>query len=241
MQKIYEGKAKILYKSEDPNVFLTYFKDDATAFNAQKKGQIEGKGEINCTITTALYRWLESKGVSTHLIERISPNQITVQAVEIIPIEVVVRNIAAGSLCGQTGLDEGTVLPEPLVDFYLKNDTLGDPLLTTERIRILNIASQEQVTQITELAKKVNYLLQEFFLSCEIILVDFKLEFGLNHQGKILLADEISPDTCRLWDQKQGDPISRILDKDRFRRDLGDVESAYGEVQKRVLSRVDSL
>jgi phosphoribosylaminoimidazole-succinocarboxamide synthase len=241
MQKLYEGKAKILYQSEDPEVLLTYFKDDATAFNAQKKGQIKGKGEVNCTITAAIYRWLEKQGISTHFIEQIAPNQMTVKSVKIIPLEVVVRNIASGSLCKQTGLEEGTLLSEPLVDFYLKDDALGDPLLTSERIRILNLASQEQVNKITEIAKKVNRCLQDFFLCCDITLVDFKLEFGLNNQGQILLADEISPDTCRLWDMRQKDSKNRVLDKDRFRKDLGDVEAAYYEVRKRVLSRVDSL
>jgi len=241
MQKIYEGKAKILYQTEKPQILLTQFKDDATAFNAQKRGQIKGKGEINCTITSVLYKWLEKQGIETHFLAQISPNEMTVKAVKIIPIEVVVRNIAAGSLCKQTGIEEGTVLPEPLVEFYLKNDALGDPLITMDRLNILNIATKEQMSEIIEIAKKINQYLQEFFLSCDIILVDFKLEFGLEEGKKILLADEISPDTCRLWDKSEKDPQQRVLDKDRFRKDLGKVESAYQEVQKRVLRQITNL
>ncbi len=241
MQKLYEGKAKILYQTDDPEILLTHFKDDATAFNAQKKGQIEGKGSVNCTITAAIYKWLENKGIKTHFIDQIASNQMTVKAVKIIPLEVVVRNIAAGSLCKQTGLEEGWELPYPLVEFYLKNDALGDPLLTQERLEILNVATKEQIEELIKTAKKVNQLLQEFLTACQITLVDFKLEFGLDKAQKILLADEISPDTCRLWDQKENDPESRVLDKDRFRKDLGKVESAYKEVQTRVLKQIASL
>ena len=241
MQKIYEGKAKILYKTEDQAILLTYFKDDATAFNAQKKGQIQGKGEINCTITCSIYKWLEEQGIATHLIEQISANEMTVKAVKIIPLEVVVRNIAAGSLCKQTGLEEGTILPYPLVDLYIKNDALGDPLTTRERIDILQIATIEEIDKISAIAKKINQHLQEFFKACQITLVDFKLEFGIDENKDILLADEISPDTCRLWDTNQKDPQARVMDKDRFRQDLGQVEAAYQEVQKRVLEQVGKL
>ncbi len=224
MEKLYEGKAKILYPTDDPEILLTVFKDDATAFNAQKRGQIQGKGEINCTISAALFRWLESLGIATHFLYMLLPNQMRVKSVKILPLEVVVRNIAAGSLCKQTGLTEGTVLPFPLVEFYLKDDALGDPLMTRDRILVLAVATPEQLEELQSKALQINEYLKDFFNRCNITLVDFKLEFGLDSQGQILLADEISPDTCRLWDQSQTDPQARVLDKDRFRRDLGEVE-----------------
>ncbi len=233
--KLYEGKAKIIYSTDDPKILLTHFKDDATAFNAQKRGEITGKGEINCQISVALFQMLEAKGIPTHYIDQPQPNQLRVKAVKIIPLEVVVRNIAAGSLCRQTGLPEGEKLPFPLVEFYLKDDQLGDPLLTRDRVKILNLATPEQIQQLETMALEINQHLISFFENCQITLVDFKLEFGLDGTGKILLADEISPDTCRLWDNNQTDPQNRIMDKDRFRRDLGEVESAYQQVLKRVL------
>ena len=238
-EKLYEGKAKILYPTDNPEVLLTCYKDDATAFNAQKRGQIRGKGEINCTVSAALFKWLESLGIPTHYIDCLTPNQMRVKAVKIIPIEVVVRNIAAGSLCRQTGLPEGKVLPSPLVEYYLKNDDLGDPLLTLDRLFLLDIISQAQLVAIKEMALKINRHLQDFFASCQITLVDFKLEFGLDSQQQILLADEISPDTCRLWDRTETDPQARVMDKDRFRKDLGEVESAYQKVQARVLAQIE--
>jgi phosphoribosylaminoimidazole-succinocarboxamide synthase len=241
LEKLYEGKAKIIYQTEDPEVLLTYFKDDATAFNAQKKGTIQGKGEINCTVSAALFQRLESLNIPTHYIKQISPREMLVKAVTIIPLEVVVRNIAAGSLCRQTGLKEGKILPTPLVEFYLKNDALGDPLLTLDRLFLLEIATKPEIEQLQKMAKEINKHLIQFFRSCEIILVDFKLEFGLDSLGKILLADEISPDTCRLWDEREQDPQNRVLDKDRFRRDLGKVESAYQQVRERVLAQVERL
>jgi phosphoribosylaminoimidazole-succinocarboxamide synthase len=241
MEKLYEGKAKILYRTDDPDVLLTYYKDDATAFNAQKRGQILGKGEMNQAISAALFQWLASLGIPTHYIDSPSPREMRVKAIEIIPIEVVVRNIAAGSLCKQTGLAEGLVLPFPLVEFYLKNDALGDPLLTPDRLRILEIATAEQVEQLQNLALTIDRHLSSFFDSCEIVLVDFKLEFGVDATGKIYLGDEISPDTCRFWDKRESDPSARILDKDRFRRDLGQVEAAYQQVQQRVLAQIDRL
>ncbi len=240
MEKLYEGKAKILYLTDDPDVLLTHFKDDATAFNALKRGTIEDKGKMNCQITAALFQWLESLGILTHFIQQSAPDQMLVRRVKIIPIEVVVRNIAAGSLCKQTGLKEGQILPFPLVEFYFKNDELGDPLLTRDRLLILELATPEQLEQLQTLALSINQHLQEFFASCQITLVDFKLEFGVNSQGQILLADEISPDTCRLWDQTETDPQARVMDKDRFRRDLGEVETAYQQVQKRVLAKLAS-
>lgn len=238
MEKLYEGKAKILYATEEPEILLSYFKDDATAFNAQKKGQIQGKGAINCAISAALFSWLESLGISTHYIECPKPNQMRVRAVKILPLEVVVRNIAAGSLCRQTGLPEGKVLPFPLVEFYLKDDALGDPLLTKERLLLLELATLEQLEQLQELALTINQHLIDFFDRCGITLVDFKLEFGLDSQQQLRLADEISPDTCRLWDKNETDSQARVMDKDRFRRDLGNIESAYQQVQQRVLEQL---
>jgi phosphoribosylaminoimidazole-succinocarboxamide synthase len=235
-EKLYEGKAKILYPTENPEILLTVYKDDATAFNAQKRGQIKGKGEMNCQIAAALFEWLESAGIPTHYINCPAPNRMNVKAVKIIPIEVVVRNIAAGSLCRQTGLPEGQALPSPLVEYYLKSDELGDPLLTRDRIFLLNLVSQERLIEIETMAQKINENLQYFFNQCNITLVDFKLEFGIDSQEKLLLADEISPDTCRLWDQLESDPQSRVMDKDRFRKDLGQVELAYQRVQQRVLA-----
>ena len=238
-EKLYEGKAKILYPTDNPEILLACYKDDATAFNAQKRGKIKGKGEINCTVSAALFEWLESLSIPTHYIDCPTPNQMRVKAVKIVPIEVVVRNIAAGSLCRQTGLPEGKILPSPLVEYYLKNDELGDPLLTLDRLFLLEIVSQAQLTAIKEMALKINHHLQDFFASCQITLVDFKLEFGLDSQQQILLADEISPDTCRLWDRTETDPQAKVMDKDRFRKDLGQVESAYQEVQARVLAQIE--
>jgi phosphoribosylaminoimidazole-succinocarboxamide synthase len=241
MKKLYEGKAKILYATEDPEILLSDFKDDATAFNAQKRGQIQGKGEINCQISAALFNWLESLGIPTHYLDCPQANQMRVRAVKILPLEVVVRNIAAGSLSKQTGLPEGKVLPYPLVEFYLKDDALGDPLLTKERLLLLELATPEQVEQLEGLARKINQHLGEFFNGCGITLVDFKLEFGVDSQQQLRLADEISPDTCRLWNQSETDPQARVMDKDRFRRDLGNVESAYQQVQQRVLAQLAKL
>jgi phosphoribosylaminoimidazole-succinocarboxamide synthase len=239
--KLYEGKAKIIYTTEDPEILLADFKDDATAFNAQKRGSITNKGNINCTISSKLFTQLETIGIKTHYIDNPAANQMRVKAVKIVPMEVVVRNIAAGSLCQTTGIPSGTVLKQPLVEFYYKNDQLGDPLLTSDRIRLLELATVEQVETITHLALHINEFLRDFFEKCSITLVDFKLEFGVDSQTQILLADEISPDTCRLWDKEtQDDPDRRVLDKDRFRRDLGNVENAYQEVLHRVLKAVEN-
>lgn len=234
-QKLYEGKAKILYTTDDSNVVLTYFKDDATAFNAKKKGSIRGKGAINCAISSHLFQKLEAAGVPTHFMEKVSDNEMNVKAVKIVPLEVVVRNIAAGSLCRETGLPVGKVLPKPLVEFYYKNDSLGDPLLTPERLLLLELATPEQMDQLRSMALQINQILIRFFQECGITLVDFKLEFGIDNAGNLLLADEISPDTCRLWNQAEDDPKNRVLDKDRFRHDLGNVEDAYQQVLQRVL------
>ncbi|MBW4696025.1 MAG: phosphoribosylaminoimidazolesuccinocarboxamide synthase [Lyngbya sp. HA4199-MV5] len=238
--KLYEGKAKILYATDDPAVLLTYFKDEATAFNAQKRGSIEGKGAFNCAIASHLFKQLEASGIPTHFIEQTSANEMRVQAVQIVPLEVVVRNIAAGSLCQQTGLSLGNVLKQPLVEFYYKNDALGDPLLTLDRLLLLELATAEQVEQLRAMALKINDVLQPFFVACGITLVDFKLEFGLDQQQQLLLADEISPDTCRLWNLTEADPKQRVMDKDRFRQDLGEVASAYQQVMERVLHQTVS-
>lgn len=233
---LYEGKAKIIYPTDREGVLRSYFKDDATAFNAQKRGQITGKGAMNCTISAHLFKMLEAAGIETHFIDQLSPNEMQVLAVSIIPIEVVVRNIAAGSLCQQTSLSLGTELKFPLVDFYYKSDALGDPLLTDQRILVLELATPGQINQLREAALKINQLLKDFFLGCEITLVDFKIEFGLDQNHRLLLADEISPDTCRLWEQSVSDPQARVLDKDRFRQDLGNVADAYAQVMERVLA-----
>jgi phosphoribosylaminoimidazole-succinocarboxamide synthase len=234
---LYEGKAKILYTTDDPEILLAYFKDDATAFNAQKRGSIAGKGEINCTISKALFQHLEARSIATHFIDCPAPNEMRVRTLRILPLEVVVRNIAAGSLCQQTGLPLGTVLKQPLVEFFYKNDELGDPLLTRDRLLLLELATPEQVDQLQQLALQINQHLSAFFQSCGITLVDFKLEFGLDSQGQLRLADEISPDTCRLWNQSDTDPNRRVMDKDRFRRELGNVENAYQQVLERVLAQ----
>ena len=236
-ERLYEGKAKIIYKTDDPDVLLAQYKDDATAFNAQKRGQIVGKGRMNCSIATHLFQKLESSGIQTHFIDQPNETQMRMKAVKIVPLEVVVRNIAAGSLCQQTGLELGTELKEPLVDFYYKDDDLGDPFLSRARILMMEIASSDQIDQLATLALEINRILIDFFQECGITLVDFKLEFGIDSNGKLLLADEISPDTCRLWNQAESDPNRRVMDKDRFRRDLGEVEAAYAQVMERVLSQ----
>ena len=236
---LYEGKAKILYATEEPNILLTVFKDDATAFNAQKRGQIQGKGAVNCSVSAALFKWLESLGIPTHYIDCPAADQMRVRAVTILPIEVVIRNLAAGSLCRETGLPLGKVLPSPLIEFYFKNDDLGDPLLTRDRLLLLELATPQQLEQLQTMAQTINQHLSRFFERCDITLVDFKLEFGLDSQNRMLLADEISPDTCRLWDRAEVDPQARVMDKDRFRQNLGQIEAAYERVQQRVLAQIE--
>ncbi|NEP05888.1 MAG: phosphoribosylaminoimidazolesuccinocarboxamide synthase [Okeania sp. SIO2G4] len=236
-QKLYEGKAKILYTTNDSEILLTYFKDDATAFNAQKRGTITGKGRINCTISSHIFKLLEANGIPTHFIDCPAPDKMRVRKVKILLIEVIVRNIAAGSLCKQTGLAEGTVLKFPLVEYCYKNDSLQDPLLTRDRLLIMELATPEQLEQIRTFALKINDILKNFFNQCQITLVDFKLEFGLDRQNNLILADEISPDSCRFWDQSQADSNLRVMDKDRFRHDLGNVETAYQQVLERILAQ----
>ncbi|MDV3352126.1 phosphoribosylaminoimidazolesuccinocarboxamide synthase [Leptolyngbyaceae cyanobacterium CCMR0082] len=238
-KKLYEGKAKILYATEDPAVLVTYFKDDATAFNAQKRGTIANKGCINNAVSTHLFKLLEAQGVTTHWIASPNEREMWVKPVTIVPLEVVVRNLAAGSLCRQTGLALGTPLTPPLVEFYYKNDDLGDPLLTCDRIRAMDIASDDTVTELDRMARSINQILKDFFNSCSITLVDFKLEFGTLADGTLVLADEISPDTCRLWNQEETDESRRVMDKDRFRQDLGDVESGYQQVLDRILAHTN--
>ncbi len=226
---IYEGKAKKLFETDKPDYVIQYFKDDATAFNAQKKGTIVEKGVVNNKISEKLFRLLEAGGVPTHFVERLNDREMLTRKVRIVPIEVVVRNIIAGSLAKRLGLKEGEKIEPPLVEFYYKNDALGDPLITEEHIRLMNLAELALVAQIKDLAHRINKLLMPFFQERNMILVDFKLEFGL-HNGKLVLADEISPDTCRFWDQK----TKESMDKDRFRKDLGKIEEAYQEVLRRV-------
>lgn len=234
--RLYEGKAKILYPTETAGVLLAHFKDDATAFNAQKRGTIVGKGAINCAISRYLFELLGQAGIPTHYLDCPAPDQMRVRSLQIVPVEVIVRNLAAGSLCRQTGLPLGQRLQPPLVEFCYKNDDLGDPLLTRDRLAAMNLAAPEVIAQIETLARQVNEQLQAFFTECDITLVDFKLEFGIDEAGQVILGDEISPDTCRLWDNSQSDPQARVLDKDRFRQDLGAVEDAY----QRVLAKVQA-
>jgi phosphoribosylaminoimidazole-succinocarboxamide synthase len=226
---IYEGKAKKIFTTGHPDEVLQYFKDDATAFNAQKRGTIVEKGIINNKVSERLFRLLEQSGVPTHFVERKSDREMLTKKVAIVPIEVVVRNVVAGSLAKRLGLKEGEAILPPIVEWYYKNDALGDPLIADDHVRLLNLATPEQLVEIKRLALKVNSVLQPFFAERGMILVDFKLEFGL-HSGRLILADEISPDTCRFWDQA----TKESMDKDRFRKDLGKIEEAYHEVLRRV-------
>ncbi|MDK2887496.1 MAG: phosphoribosylaminoimidazole-succinocarboxamide synthase [Thermoanaerobacter sp.] len=233
MQKgelLYEGKAKKVYRTDDPGVYLVEYKDDATAFNGLKKGVISGKGELNNKISAHFFRLLEEKGIATHFVEQVGEREMLVRALEIIPVEVVVRNIAAGSLARRLGLDEGTALPRPVVEYYYKSDELGDPMINDDHIAVLNLATGEEMSAIKKVALSVNEILRSYLTPRNLELVDFKLEFG-RHEGKILLGDEISPDTCRFWDAR----TKEKLDKDRFRRDLGGVEEAYQEVWRRLV------
>ncbi len=229
MKQLYEGKAKKLFETESPDVLLMEFKDDATAFDGKKKAQFADKGRLNKALSLLLLRLLEREGIRTHLVEDRDETRMLVRHVEIIPIEVVVRNIAAGSLCRRTPLEEGTVLRQPMVEFFYKDDALGDPMITEEHIRELDLARPEEVMLLRSEALRINTVLRGFFDKAGMRLVDFKLEFGRLPDGSVVLADEITPDTCRLWDAETG----RKLDKDRFRRDLGDVMEAYAEVLRR--------
>lgn len=233
MQKlgqIYEGKAKKVYQTDVENQYIVEYKDDATAFNGEKKGIIAGKGIINNRMSNLLFKVLAEHQIPTHFVEEISDRETVVQAVEIIPLEVVVRNRVAGSLAKRLDLEEGRPLPRPLVEFYYKNDALGDPLITEDQITLLGFAADEDLATLKRLARQIDEVLSEFLLQRQVLLIDFKLEFGRTSHGQIVLADEISPDTCRFWDAK----TLEKLDKDRFRRDLGGVQEAYQEIMRRI-------
>lgn len=227
---LYEGKAKKVYTTQDPKLLIVAYKDDATAFNGQKKGTIHGKGAINNRMTNLLMDRLEREGIPTHLVEELSGRETLVKKVSIIPVEVIVRNIAAGSFSKRYGVEEGVVFDAPTLEFSYKNDDLGDPLLNDDHALALGLASREELALIRKYSLNVNRLLRKIWGACGITLVDFKVEFGRLEDGTIVLADEISPDTCRLWDSKT---LER-MDKDRFRRDLGGVEEAYVQVMNRL-------
>ncbi|MBI1820855.1 MAG: phosphoribosylaminoimidazolesuccinocarboxamide synthase [Nitrospirae bacterium] len=230
-EMIYEGKAKKLYLTDDPELIIQFFKDDATAFNALKKGTILNKGVFNNQISERLFNLLEKEGIPTHFVKRLNDREMLSKYIKIIPIEVVVRNVAAGSLSKRLGIEEGKSLEFPLIEFYLKNDALGDPLINDHHVELLHLTTKENLKTIEKLALKINQVLTKFFDSRNLILVDFKLEFGFFHD-QIVLGDEICPDTCRLWDKTSLEK----MDKDRFRRDMGKVEEAYQEVYRRVTS-----
>lgn len=230
--QLYEGKAKKVYATDDPNLVIVSYKDDATAFNGLKKGTISGKGVINNQMSNLLMQMLEKNGVPTHFVKELSERETLVRKVEIVPLEVIVRNLSAGSFAKRYGVEEGIVFAEPTLEFSYKNDDLGDPLLNTSHALALGLATKEEIARIQELALKVNELLKARFARVNITLVDFKLEFGRLPDGSLVLADEISPDTCRFWDSTTHEK----LDKDRFRRDLGGVEDAYNEVMRRMMA-----
>lgn len=231
LEQIYEGKAKKVYKTDDPELYIVDYKDDATAFNGLKKGTIAGKGIINNQMSNRLMQMIEQKGVPTHFVKELSERETLVKKVSIVPLEVIVRNIAAGSFSKRYGMEEGVVFEQPTIEFSYKNDALGDPLLNTLHARALGLATDTEIEQIKCYAFRINEILKAFWAECGVTLVDFKLEFGRLPDGTIVLADEISPDTCRLWDTKTHEK----LDKDRFRRDLGGVEDAYAEIMKRLV------
>lgn len=228
-QQLYEGKAKKVYATDNPDEFLVYFKDDATAFNGVKKGTIVNKGVLNNKISTFFFELLGKHGIPHHFIRQVSDREMLVKKLDILLIEVVVRNIAAGSLAKRIGWEEGRKLPSPVVELYYKNDDLGDPLINEYHAKAMGLANDEQLKAIQEYGLKINEVLSSYLKGKKLELIDFKLEFGL-HKGELLLGDEISPDTCRFWDSETG----QKLDKDRFRRDLGDVEGAYKEVLQRL-------
>ena len=228
--QLYEGKAKKVYATDDPELLIVSYKDDATAFNGLKRGTITGKGVINNKMSNALMRYLEKRGIPTHYVEELSDRDTLVKKVEIVPLEVIIRNISAGSFAKNYGVEEGVVFASPTIEFSYKNDDLGDPLINEYHALALELATREELDDIKKYAFAINDELQKFWSSCGVTLVDFKLEFGRVADGSIVLADEISPDTCRLWDSETG----KKLDKDRFRRDLGGVEDAYQEIMQRL-------
>lgn len=229
-KQLYEGKAKKVYATDDPELLIVSYKDDATAFNGLKKGTISGKGVINNRMSNVLMQKLEKSGVPTHFVEELSERETVVKKVSIVPLEVIVRNIAAGSFSKRYGVEEGTAFEKPTVEFSYKNDDLGDPLINDSHAVAIGAATDDEIETIKKYALKVNEFLKAFWKECGVTLVDFKLEFGKISDGTVILADEISPDTCRLWDSETGEK----LDKDRFRRDLGGVEDAYQEIMKRL-------
>jgi phosphoribosylaminoimidazole-succinocarboxamide synthase len=230
-EQLYEGKAKKVFATEDPAYCIVSYKDDATAFNGQKKGTILGKGAINNRLTNYFMKLLESKGIPTHFVEELSDTDAVVKKVTIVPLEVIIRNISAGSFAARYGVEEGIVFDQPTIEFSYKNDDLGDPLINDDHALALKLATKEEIETIKTMAFKINDVLKAFFKAVNVDLVDFKLEFGKTSDGTLVLADEISPDTCRFWDSTTHEK----LDKDRFRRDLGGVEDAYAEMMKRIL------
>ena len=231
---IYEGKAKKVFSHEDADKVIIEFKDDATAFNSLKKARFEGKGKLNCQISSKIFELLINRNIPTHFLELKNENTMIAKKIRVIPLEIVLRNIAYGSLCKQTTLKLGSTLAKPLIDIYLKNDELNDPLITKDRIELLNIVSAKDLDSIIVLTLEINRILQEFFKKIKLQLVDFKLEFGYDLKNNILLGDEISPDNCRLWDLNQKNDIIVSLDKDRFRNDLGGLIEAYSEINRRI-------
>lgn len=229
-EMIHEGKAKKIYATSDPNLLIQYFKDDATAFNAQKKGTIINKGILNNSISSSLFEYLEKNNIKTHFVRKLSDREMLIKRLSIIPIEIVVRNYVAGSLSKRMGIEEGGPIAEPILEFYYKNDMLGDPMINDYHIYAFNLCPEKDLSIIKEEAFNINKLLIGIFKAKGIKLVDFKLEFGRYYNGEILLGDEISPDGCRLWDVA----TDKKMDKDRFRRDLGNIEEAYEEVYKRI-------
>ena len=228
-KKIYEGKAKILYDTGDPDLVIQYFKDDATAFNAQKKGTVAQKGVMNNKISTKIFEYLQASGIPTHFVKTLNDREMLCKKVKIVQVEVIIRNRAAGSLCRRLGLQEGMQLGKPVFEFCYKRDDLGDPMINEDHVRILGLATDDEIQKIKKYTYKVNELMSVFFDKLNLELIDFKLEFG-RYKGDIILADEVSPDTCRLWEKGTG----KKLDKDRFRHDMGDIEEAYQEVLNRV-------
>ena len=232
-EQLYDGKAKKVFATDDANLVIVDYKDDATAFNGEKKGTITGKGVINNVMSNHMFQLLEQQGVPTHFVEQLSERETLVKKVSIVPLEVIIRNISAGSFAKRFGVEEGIVFDEPTIEFSYKNDELGDPLMNAYHAIALKAATREEIETIKAMAFKVNEVMKQYFDTLNVILVDFKLEFGKTADGKIVLADEISPDTCRLWDKT----TKEKLDKDRFRRDMGGVEEAYQEIMKRVMGK----
>jgi len=231
---IYEGKAKKVFSHDDVDKVIIQFKDDATAFNALKKAKFKGKGNLNCLISARIFELLIKKNIPTHFLGLENENTMIAKKIKVIPLEIVLRNIAYGSLCKQTTIKPGSVLAKPLIDIYLKNDELNDPLITKDRIKLMKILSSKDLNAIINLTLKINLILKSFFKNIQLQLVDFKLEFGYDLNNNILLGDEVSPDNCRLWDLKQSNDTIVSLDKDRFRNDLGGLIEAYTEINRRI-------